>query len=152
KAFTIGVLAALSALTISAKAATIGVTAAKGGAAAVKSGGGVGLVATMLSPLLIVVGNLIRYRAALGWAHWAEERGYIKIFFRKIFVTSLGLSVVFMAALYLAFWNEYRERFNGWDLFRTWFFSLVVIYLVVISTAVLATLRRRRVYFSRILT
>src|SRR5208282_389269 len=52
KVFTLGVLAALPALTYSAKAATLGAAAAKGSAAA-KSAGLLGVFAAILSPFLI---------------------------------------------------------------------------------------------------
>src|SRR5271154_2860600 len=52
KVFTLGVLAALPALTISAKAATVGASAAKGGMAA-KAAGAMGLFGAILSPLLV---------------------------------------------------------------------------------------------------
>src|SRR5690349_1044451 len=64
KAFTIGVLAALPAFAISAKAATLGATAVKGTATA-KAAASTGLLGAILGPLMIVFGNYIGYRMNL---------------------------------------------------------------------------------------
>src|SRR5581483_3724133 len=56
KAFTIAVLAALPALTISAKAATLGAAAAKGSASA-KVATATGVLGAILSPAMVFVGN-----------------------------------------------------------------------------------------------
>src|SRR5213595_3675903 len=61
KAFTIGVLAALPALTLSAKAATLGAAAAKGTATA-KVAATSGILGAVLGPFLIVFGNYVGYR------------------------------------------------------------------------------------------
>src|SRR4029077_289934 len=63
KVFTLGVLAALPSLTISAKAATIGAVAAKGSVAA-KTAGAMGLFGAMLSPLLGFFGMWVGYRTS----------------------------------------------------------------------------------------
>ncbi len=58
KAFTLGVIAALPALAISAKAATVGVTASKGTAVA-KSAATVGFAGAIFGPLLGILGGLL---------------------------------------------------------------------------------------------
>ncbi|MEI9864714.1 MAG: sigma-70 family RNA polymerase sigma factor [Limisphaerales bacterium] len=80
RTFTLGVLATLPVLTISAKAATIG-TAAKGATAKSAT---TGLLGILLSPLLIVFGNYAAYRMNLAEAHTEEQRVDIKTLYRRI--------------------------------------------------------------------
>jgi RNA polymerase sigma factor (sigma-70 family) len=61
KTFTLAVLAALPAMTLSSKAATLGAAAAKGSVAA-KSAGMLGLFGAILTPLVIIFGNYAGYR------------------------------------------------------------------------------------------
>ena len=89
KAFTIGVLAALPAFTISAKAATFGVPAAKGGTTA-KAAAASGLFGAMLAPALGFLGNYIGYRIGMDGAQSDHEREYIKTFYRKLSASILG--------------------------------------------------------------
>jgi hypothetical protein len=80
RAFTIGVLAALPAFSISAQAATLGATAAKGGATA-KAAAGLGLVGVVLSFPLIIFGNYLGYRLGLDSAETDRERAFVRIFY-----------------------------------------------------------------------
>src|SRR5882724_8299697 len=89
KAFTIGVLAALPAFTISAKAAAVGVVAAKGGATA-KAAAASGLFGAILAPGLGFLGNYIGYRIGMDGARSDHERDYIKGFYRKLTACTLG--------------------------------------------------------------
>ena len=89
KAFTIGVLAALPAFTISAKAATVGVAAAKGGAAA-KAVAASGLFSATLAPALGFLGNYFGYRTGMDGAQSDYERDYIRRFYRKLLACILG--------------------------------------------------------------
>lgn len=94
RAFTIGVLAALPAFTLSAKAATFGVVAAKGGTTA-KAAVATGLFATFLAPALGFLGNYIGYRTGMAGAQSDHEREYIKSFYRKLSACVLGFLVAY---------------------------------------------------------
>jgi RNA polymerase sigma factor (sigma-70 family) len=89
KAFTIGVLAALPAFTISAKAAQLGVAAARGGTTAKAAAAG-GLFGAILAPVLGFLGNYIGYRTGMAGAQSDHERQYIKRFYRKLWAGILG--------------------------------------------------------------
>ena len=94
KAFTLGVLATLPALSYSAKAATIGATAAKGGGVA-KSVGVAGFLASLLGPLLVMLPNYVGYRIAMTDAESDVERFYIRAFYRKATLIVIGLFIPF---------------------------------------------------------
>src|SRR5438067_2724347 len=102
KAFTIGVLAAIPAFTISAKAATVGVTAAKGGTIA-KTAAASGLFTAMLAPALGFLGNYIGYRIGMEGAQSDHEREYIRSFYRKL---SAGILGFFAAYGVLMIWSK----------------------------------------------
>jgi hypothetical protein len=89
KAFTIGVIAALPAFTISAKATAIGVAAAKGGTTA-KAAAASGLFSAMLAPALGFLGNYIGYRIGMDGAQSDHEREHIRRFYRKLSASMLG--------------------------------------------------------------
>jgi RNA polymerase sigma factor (sigma-70 family) len=101
KVFTVGVLAALPAFTLSAKAAAIGVAAAKGGATAKAAAAG-GLFSAILTPMLGFLGNYIGYRMSMDGAQSDLEREYIKSFYRKLIVCLLGFFVAYSLLLILA--------------------------------------------------
>ncbi len=94
QAFTVGVLAALPALTLSAKAATLGATALKGTAAA-KAAAASGIAGAILSPLLVIFGNYLGYRMNIDAARSAFEAQYIKSFYRKLIACIIGFGVAF---------------------------------------------------------
>src|SRR5206468_9474545 len=94
KAFTLGVLAALPAFTISAKAAAMGVAAVKGGATA-KAAAATGLLGAFLSFPLAIFGNYAGYRMSLLQAQSDGEREFIKSFYRKLLACILGFSVAY---------------------------------------------------------
>ncbi len=90
KAFTVGVLAALPlTLTSSAKAATLGAAAVKGTLAA-KSAVGAGVLATVLSPLLGLLGPWLQYRILLNAAETDQDRQVIKGHYRKLLALTVG--------------------------------------------------------------
>ena len=80
QAFTLGVLATLPALTISAKAATVGAAATKGGATAVGAGL-VGLLGAILCPLLAFLNLFRAWRLSHKAARSDRERKIYKIFY-----------------------------------------------------------------------
>ena len=127
KPFTIGVLAALPAFTISAKAATFGVAAAKGGTSA-KAAAASGLFAAFAAPTLGFLGNYIGYRTGMAGAQSDYEREYINRFYRKL------------AASVLGFWAAYGLLLiwaNHFVTARHLVYSSLVIGLVLPFTSVL---------------
>jgi RNA polymerase sigma factor (sigma-70 family) len=94
KAFTIGVIAALPAFSISAKAATVGGVAANGSATA-KAAAASGLFTSILGPLVGFFGNYIAYRIGMDGAQSDYERGHIKRFYRKLIAGVLGFLVAY---------------------------------------------------------
>ena len=93
KVFTLGVLAALPALTLSAKAASLGVAAAKGSAAA-KAAGAFGLFAALLSPLLGFLGMWLGYRTSIATALSERERAYTRNAYRWLCGSILGFFAI----------------------------------------------------------
>lgn len=146
KAFTIGVLAALPVMTISAKAATLGATAAKGGGSA-KVAAATGVLGAIMSPAMVFFGNYIGYRASLDHAQSDAERGHIKALYRKVMALVMGCLVVLAAP---TIWMCRNQKDHSL-LFTLLFVELVVIYVVVLLISVVRTLRVRRNYCNRIL-
>jgi len=145
-AFTLGVLATLPALTISAKAATLGAAAAKGSATATGAGL-IGLLGAIFSPLLILFGNYIPYRIGVAEARSDEERGYVKSFFRKVWVITFGAFVLFASGfLWLG-----GNHFHGDDMISVLFVGLVLIYLFTVFFIAAIGMHQRRAYYSKIL-
>jgi RNA polymerase sigma factor (sigma-70 family) len=151
KAFTIGVLAALPVtFATSAKAAALAAAAAKGGAAA-KTAGVMGVLGVILSPLMILFGNYIPYRMGLAEARSDEERGHIKTFYRKVVGWSFGLSVALLAALWLAFRNQYTGSATFSDFFMCGFVCFVVFYLLTMFWFAVTGAHYRRAYYAKVL-
>src|ERR1017187_4166715 len=146
KVFTLGVLAALPALTISAKAATLGAVAAKGSATA-KAAGAMGLFGVILSPLLVVLGNYASYRMSMDEAHSDEERGHIKKLFQRSLGLTLIISAVLAVPLYWALGNQ-----NNLPLFCSLVFcQTIVVYFLTIFAFVVKSLPARRRYMAGLL-
>jgi len=146
KFFTLSVLAALPALTISAKAATLGVTAAKGSAAA-KTAGAMGLFGAILSPLVVIYGNYASYRMSMDEAHSDEERRHIKRLFRNALLLALIISAVLAVPLYWVFRNQ-----NDIPLYCSLVFcQTIVIYFLTIFFFGFNSLAGRRRYLAGIL-
>ena len=146
KVFTLGVLAALPALTLSAKAATLGATAVKGSAAA-KTAAATGLFGAISGLLVVFFGNYACYRIGLDKAESAEERGYLKSFHQKVAVFFMGFFLMFAL---LVFW-VCRNQPDHLLLFDMLINGLVVIYLVTYFAFGLGSLRRQRQYLSGLL-
>jgi RNA polymerase sigma factor (sigma-70 family) len=146
KAFTVAVLAALPALTISAKAAALGATAAKGSAAA-KAAGAMGLFGAIFSPLLVFFGNYAGYRMSLDAAHSDEERGRIKAIYKKC----LGFTLIFTGAFgALVFWACRNQKGHA-TAFELLFNGFIVIFLITLLVFVVTTLRKRRRFLAGLL-
>ncbi len=99
KAFTLGVLASLPAISFSAKAATAGAAAVTGGSVA-KSAGAAGLWSIIMAPLLVLFPNYIGYRVAMAGADSDKERFHIRAFYRRASLIILGLFIPFAGVAY----------------------------------------------------
>jgi RNA polymerase sigma factor (sigma-70 family) len=144
--FTLSVLSALPALTLSAKAAALGGAAAKGSAAA-KSAGVMGLVGALFTPLAIIFGNYASYRMSMNEAHSDQERIHTKRLFLNSFLVALGLSALLAVPSFRVFYGK-----TPWFVFLNVFFSeFGVIYFLTLAGFVFATLGKRRRYLARIL-
>ena len=147
KVFTLGVLAALPAFTISAKAATIGAAAAKGSATA-KVAGGMGLFGAILSPLLVILGNYASYRMSMDEAHSDEERGHIK----ALFGNSLAVALIISAVLAVPLYWVLRDQQNIPLFCALVFCQIIVIYFLTIAVFGFRSLAGRRRYLAGILS
>lgn len=144
--FTLSVLGAVSALSVSAKAAAVGATAAKGGATA-KAAAMTGFSGAILAALLIVLGNYAGYRMSLDAAYSDEERRRIKSIYRSILAFACTFFVAFAA---LVFWGFRRQEDHAFP-FGLLVSGLIVIYLLTLFVFVMATFRRRRKYLASVL-
>jgi RNA polymerase sigma factor (sigma-70 family) len=140
KNFTLGVLAALPVLTISAKAATLGAAAATGSATA-KSAAATGWLVVLFSPFLIVFGNYAAYRMNLAEAHTEEQRMDIKSLYRRICLIVLGVFVV-LAMPTCWFFRDQKLMLN------LLFVELVVTYVLTTLICVVHKVLKRRKGFS----
>lgn len=138
RAFTVGVLAALPAFTISATAATIGATAVKGSAAA-KAAGASGLFGALLGPILGFFGTWVGYRMGLDDARSGREREYIKSFYRKLAACIVGF---FVAYALLMFWARQILQTHSL-LFTGLIIGLVLAYVIAIVADTIWWLRAR---------
>jgi RNA polymerase sigma factor (sigma-70 family) len=147
KVFTLGVLAALPAMTISAKAATLGAAAAKGSATA-KAAGAMGLFGALLSPLLVIFGNYASYRMSLDEARTDEERFHVRRIFKTSLFVALAISAVLAVPLFWACRNQ-NEPLLFWALL---FSQSIVIYFLTVCASVFVSLAGRRRYLKKLLT
>ncbi len=146
KVFTLGVLAALPAMTFSAKAATLGATAVKGSIAA-KSAGMMGVLGAILMPLLVIFGNYAGYRQAVNKAHTDKERVNIKRSFLTSLFIALGLTAIGAAPLWWATRDEHEPL-----LFCASLFALMLgIYFATILFSFVLSIPLRRDYLAQIL-
>jgi RNA polymerase sigma factor (sigma-70 family) len=146
--FTLSVLSALPALTLSAKAATLSAAAAKGGAAA-KSAGMLGLLAAILTPLLAIFGNYASYRMSMNEAHSDHERRQIKRLFLSSLIVAAVVSTLLGVPLY---WMLHVVTHHSLPLFAALLVSqFIVIYFLAIFVSVFVTLPRRKRYLTAIL-
>jgi RNA polymerase sigma factor (sigma-70 family) len=146
KNFTLNVLAALPALSVSSKAAIIGTAAVKGGAAA-KGAGMMGLLGAIFSPVLVFFGNYASYRMSMDEAHSDEERRHVKTVFLKSLVITLGLSLVLSVPLYWACRSQ-TDAYLFWGLLAS---QTIVLYFLTLGAIALSSLPARRRYLARIL-
>jgi len=143
KVFTIGVLAALSSVTISAKAATAGAVAVKGSAAA-KAAAATGLLGALAGPLMAFFGNYVGYRMSLATAESDGERARIKSAYRTIF----SLVVAFSAALAgLGLWAGFSRQDRS-PFFGFLFTVLAVSYAVTMFILIVRSNRRHRKFIA----
>jgi RNA polymerase sigma factor (sigma-70 family) len=96
--FTLGVLTAISAVSASAKAASLGNVAAKGATA--KSAVAAGIFGALLGPVLMLVGNYAGYRISMETACTASERSHIK----RLYLWIWAIASLFFAADALILW------------------------------------------------
>jgi len=134
KAFTLDIMTALPAASAS-KAAAIGAAMAKGGAAKT----GAGLLGTVLSPVLALLGFYSSYRMSIDEAHTEEERWHIKRIFLQSLVITLAILTVVAVPLYWIFHGRNETNVFG-DLMLN---AAVDIYLLTLAVYVIATLGRR---------
>lgn len=146
QAFTLSVLAALPALTFSAKAATLGTVAAKG-ATTMKAAGVMGVFSAICSPLLVLFGNYSSYRMSLDEAQTDEERYHIRKVFGKSLLITVALTPVLAVPLYWAC-RGIHEWWVFWTLLAS---QAIVVYFLSILAMVFASLRWRRRYLNRVL-
>jgi len=140
KAFTLSVLAALPAMTLSAKAAMVGVAAAKGSAAA-KAAAGVGVLNAILGPLLIVFGNYASYRMIVEQARSDAEREYIRGFYRRILFCVVGFAVVLAP---LIFWAILKRTQQNSMLIAGLIGLWGIAYITAMAWFSISSFRRRR--------
>ena len=95
KAFTVGVIAALPAFAISAKAATAGAVAVKGTAAA-QAAVSIGLAGAILGPILGVLGGWLGAKASIENTESPRERKFVI----KMVRAALALAGAFVAAIF----------------------------------------------------
>jgi RNA polymerase sigma factor (sigma-70 family) len=144
--FTLGVLAALPAITLSANAAVVGVTTVKNGAGA-KAAGAIGFYSAFLAPLMVIFGNYIGYRMSLAEARSEEERRYVKLFHMWASALAATLSILIVV---LFAWMQ-KGQSGGWRMVADPFVIFFIIYLLTFISLVILTGRRRHAYYSRVL-
>jgi RNA polymerase sigma factor (sigma-70 family) len=142
QAFTLSVMDALPALTVSAKAATIGVVAKGAGAKAV---GMLGVAGAVASPLLMVFGNYTNYRMSMDEARTDEERGHIKAMFLNTLWIDLILTAVFALPLYLLCRTQ-SEISLFWGMLAC---TAFVFYFLILLVFGLSSIPPRRRYLAR---
>ena len=146
KVFTLGVLAGLPALTLSAKAAAVGATAAKGSAAA-KAAAATGVLSAILGPLMFFIGSYAGYRIGFDDARSDEERGYITALFRRIALFAVAIFLVYAP---LVAWIC-RNQTDHYLLIALLLTGFIVIYLLTTFVCSVGSAGRQRAYYSRVL-
>ena len=144
QAFTLGVLATLPGLALSAKAATVGAAAAKGSAPA--KAAAIGGILGALS-MLVFAGSYASYRLRLAEIQTDEERRHVNSFYRKIGAFVAGIFAVFAAAMFWVCRNQPDHSL----LISLLVTGLMVIYFLTTSVFTASCVRWQRAYYSRIL-
>ena len=98
-AFTLGVIAAIPALNVSATAATLGATAAKGSTTA-KAAGLMGLFGAIVSPILAIFGTWVGYKMSLADANSDRERAFVRTFHRRLTAIIICFTVLFAVLMF----------------------------------------------------
>ncbi len=147
--FTLSVLSALPALSLSAKAAALSGAAVKGTAAA-KSAGMLGVLGAIFTPLLAIFGNYASYRMSMNEAHTDQERHNI----RKLFLSALIAAAVLAALLSgPSYWLLGGATYDSLPLFVAILVcQFIVIYFLAVFVSILATLPGRKRYLRAILS
>ncbi len=145
--FTLNVLAALPAITLSTKAAALGAVAK--GAAAAKSAGMLGLFSAVFSPVLAIFGNYANYRMSLDEAETDEERHHVKkVFGNSLLVTLVLSALLAVLAIPMTWLVRDASRVDFWTLL---FSQFIVIYFLTLGTFVFKSLSGRQRYLAGIL-
>ncbi len=142
KAFTVGVLAALPVLAVSAKAATVGAAAGAGAAAkgttAAKSGGLLAVLGAWLVPIISVVGSLAAQWLIVRAAPTDRERRVKKFAFIALWIFALAWA--WAGRLALRAWAQHGEWTD-----QTFFAVMAVFwwfYIIVIATVIVVLFRQ----------
>ena len=139
KVFTLGVVAALPAFTISAKAAAIGATAMKGSAVA-KSAGLVGLFNAILGPIIMFLGAYFGYRMDLDSAHSPQRREFVFKYYRILVVCIAGFALAVLL-LMLGGWGMAK---SDPMIFIALLAGLGAVYVIIVAVLALWTRRSLR--------
>jgi RNA polymerase sigma factor (sigma-70 family) len=137
--FTVGVLSALPAATISSKAAAMGAAAAKGVGSA-KAATLTGLLGAVLTPLLTLYSLWIGYRITVDTARSERERSYNRRFGRRLIGSILGFFAVYII-LVLCFRSLIAENHL---LFVSLILGSVLVYIVAVAIFSMEAGHRRR--------
>jgi RNA polymerase sigma factor (sigma-70 family) len=143
--FTLSVLSALPALSLSTKATMLG-AAMKGGAAA-KGAGLLGVLGIILSPLLAIGGNYASYRMSLNEAQSEQERHHIKKLFRGSLVIASILTVICAVPTTILL----QGAMNHWEYWVLLLSEFIVLYFFTLAAFVFATLGPRKRYLRSVL-
>jgi RNA polymerase sigma factor (sigma-70 family) len=144
QAFTLGVLATLPGITVSAKAATIGATAAKSGTA-VNAAGLTGLLGAIGA--LFVVGGYGEYRLCLEEVGSDRERNEVKSYYRKIVAFVMGIFLAFAGS---AYWIC-RKQLDPSIMISFVLSELFVIFVLTRFLFTVVRIRGQRAYYSHVL-
>jgi RNA polymerase sigma factor (sigma-70 family) len=128
QAFTLGVMSVLPAMTISAKAAMLGAAAAKGSLAA-KCAGLMGLLGSLLSPIMGFFTIWLGYRTTMETARSDRERQYTRGFYRQLVGCIAVFFVLYFALICCGPW---LIKTNNW-LFVSLVIGLAVAYIMTIA-------------------
>ena len=147
KAFTLGVIAALPAFAISARAAEIGVATANGAATA-KAAAASGLSSAILAPAIGFLGNYFGYRVGMDGAQSEYERDYIKRFYRKL---TAGILVFWAAYGLLMTWAK-QFIMDHHLVFSSLTIGLVLPFTLVLFASGIFWLRAPRKFLTKLTT
>ncbi|HUC86297.1 MAG TPA: hypothetical protein VL970_13955, partial [Candidatus Acidoferrales bacterium] len=150
KAFTLGVLALLPALTFSAKAAAVSATVAKGSVAA-KSAAAGGILAAIAAPVLIILGGYAGYRMNLEMAQSDEERQRVKSANLRLVWIILAFVALMQGIVLWACWND-RSRPALVELAVPLLAAgVILVYLIVVGVLAITSRRQRRAWLTGVM-